>query len=218
MTRRLAVCAAASAIVAVGLACGGGRSAGGGGVSISVDCDNALVWNGARYVSDGRLPVDAGAKLGAARVPPCRAPGQEGGRRGRDVQVHRLPGVPPALALGVDGEGFAYFAEGFLLALRSHPLHERVYGSAARPRPPSRRCARAYEWNATVVNVPAITDGIFVRPDGARDAFLELHAETKVTGFARSGHPYLRRGDLVHVRGVICPGRDFVVNAVRPSD
>lgn len=218
MTWRFATRAVATALAASGLfGCGGGESSGGGDVSVRVDCEDTVVWHDTTYVSYGTLRVDRAASLGRARVPACQAPGQDGGRRARNVHVHRLAGVPPALAVGVGGQRSPYLAEGFLLPLKSHPLHDRVYGSARQPRRPSARCRQRFSWNAVVQRAPAISHGIFVRPERERDAYVKLHADTRVTGFARSGHPFLRPGDLIRAAGVICPAGTFVANAVAPS-
>lgn len=184
--------------------------------SLNIECRDSVVWRGVTYVSDGELRVTRRASLGNGQIP-CRGGNAERGAGvPRSARIQRFGDVPPAVAIAVEGKEFAYFADGFLVPLRSHPLHRRVYGSDARPRPPGRRCRGSYTWDATVVSViPPRGEGIVVRRRNGGEVFLRVHARTRVRGLSKHGHPYLRRGDLVRLRGVTCPRSNLVVNIVR---
>jgi hypothetical protein len=212
----------ASAIAAALAGCGGSSPQGtpsGDNTTTTVECNDSVVtWRGQAYGAYDAISARAEGSLGNARRADCTARENSGAPAPlTDVPISRVRGVPPAVAIAVSGDDSVYIAEGYLLPLRSHPLHGRVYGRTDRPPRPSPRCRDTYDWTGSVAAVPAGATGIYVRPTGERDAFLELHARTRVSGFVRAGHPYLREGDLVRVRGVRCANGDLVLNSLSPS-
>lgn len=185
--------------------------------SLRVECMDSVVWRGVTYLSDQQVRVTPGPSVGSGRIP-CRGGDPSQANSSPDiVRVHRFGAVPPAVAIAVEGKKYAYYAQGFPLPLRSHPLHRRVYGSDKRPKAPSRACGDGWEWDAVVSSVVAPNaDGIVVRrQDDRSEQFLKLHAEMRVVGLSRYGLPYLRRGDRVRASGVTCPGRNLVLNEIR---
>lgn len=77
---------------------------------------------------------------GVARCVDTETSGAGCGGGGRDdgaeaLEVFRLPGVDRAVAVGARRPfgSTAYLAPGYLVAVPSHPLHDKVYGSARKP-------------------------------------------------------------------------------------
>ena len=161
-------------------------------------CAATLQWNGDTYFGTGgefTAPVEP---LGEAIDPGC-------GKQ-ETVGVTRVPGVSPQLAImRVGGVPAAlYLNAGFFLMLESHPLHRRMLGDGQVPR--LRSCDGRRTVEGTVVDTP-FNDSVRIRAGRDETAVL-VRPRTRIEGFRRAGHPYLRRGDLVRARVRRCEYRD----------
>ena len=177
----------------------------------SADCAATLQWNGDTYFGTGGDFAAPGEPLGDATDPGC-------GKR-QTVGVAHVPGVSPQLAImRVGGEpGGVYLNAGFFVMLSGHPLHRRVVGDGQVPR--LRSCDGRWTVEGTVVETP-FNDSVRIRTGRDETAAL-VRPRTRIEGFERAGHPYLRRGDLVRARGRRCESRDegpqLVVRQIEPA-
>jgi hypothetical protein len=177
--------------------------------ALGTSCEEAVEWNGVLYVS---VPVreapEPGAALGEGEIPDCVV----GGRcapPGESVEVVRLKGVDPSVAVGArDG---VYLAPGTLPALTDHPLHDAAYGS---PTSPSyrQRCGEPFVFTGEVEHAsgnlrvdlaaPAPNQLEQLADDGL--VWVEVDAGTAVEGFDRNGVATFEDGAPVEVTARIC--------------
>jgi hypothetical protein len=179
-------------------------------VALGTSCAEAVEWNGVVYVSVGQVQEEPepGAALGEGEIPDC-----EGGGRcapaGESVEVVRLRGVDPAVAVGArDG---VYLAPGTLPALPDHPLHDAVYGS---PTSPSyrRRCAEPFAFAGEVEQASGSlwVDLADPAPDQLEEladdglVLVEVDARTVAEGFDRNGVATFEDGAPVEITARIC--------------
>ena len=98
-------------------------------------CAPVVQWNDVVYfAADTDETPRFGPSLGQAIVPPCYDQGESGcsrGEKGEGIEIFRLPGIDPHIAIGADQQ--AFLAPGFIPAQPSHPLHEAIYGSKTQP-------------------------------------------------------------------------------------
>jgi hypothetical protein len=180
--------------------CGSGR----GHVSGPPLCVSRITWDGTVYYGakfPSRLP--ATLALGTGGRPTCG--GANGGEAGASstVEVRRLAGVEPRVAVAVQGEpDHAYLARGYFVQLPSHPLHQAL-SESERLRSELRGCAntRPIAFEGTV---HSSTGAAIAVSRGGSDAFLFVDPYTRVRGLVRDGLPYVAPGRRVAVEAVAC--------------
>jgi hypothetical protein len=179
-------------------------------------CAARITWDGAVYYGQAfpsRLP--ATLTLGTGGRPTCRD--SNGGEAGASstVDVRRLAGVDPRVAVAVRGEpDIAYLAVGYFIELASHPLHGAVEWS---PRSLNELigCAKSppMRVEGTIRYGPSPRLEVSERDRVARryvgsEALLFVDAHTRVERLARNGLPYVAQGTRVAVDAVGCLTRD----------
>lgn len=165
-----------------------------------------LIWRGDTYHGTGELtaPPPRGRELGVGVVPGCNdTPGAESAPD-RDVRLVAIEGVTARVAVYVDDEPFAYVAGGYLVESPRHPLHDAIFGSAARPDEHAGfRCGEPRLLRARVEAAPAL--GRVFRVEGMNaeaesllerydDGAVFVDAATAVSGFDREGIPFVEEG------------------------
>jgi hypothetical protein len=194
-------------------------------------CAARVTWNGRVYYGEtfASLPP-ATLLLGTGGRPTCG--GINGGEAGASstVQVRRLIGVDPRVAVAVKGEPeHAYLAPGYFVQLPSHPLH-RSLPPRQRSRSELKGCAatRRVELAGTVRSstgagiVRSSTGAGIGVARGRGEAFLFVDSFTRLRGLERYGLPYVAAGQHVAVDATAClwPGgrlRKLVPRLVRPA-
>ena len=177
----------------------------------NASCAAALQWNGDTYFGSGGDVLAPGEPLGQAIDPGC---GDQ-----QTVGVARVPGVSPQLAIAraAGPRDTVYLNAGFFVMLESHPLHHRVIGDYSVPR--LRSCTNRRTVEGTVVETP-FNYSVRIR-SGQEETSLLVRPRTRIEGFMRGGHPYLRQGDLVRARVQRCEIRDagpqLIARGIRPS-
>ncbi|MFL5939825.1 MAG: hypothetical protein ACJ75Q_05915 [Gaiellaceae bacterium] len=185
-------------------------------------CAARVTWNGAVYF-DETFPTlpPATLILGTGGRPTCG--GINGGEAGASstVQVRRLIGVDPRVAVAVNGEPeHAYLTRGYFVQLPGHPLH-RSLRPWQRSRSELEGCAatRPVEVAGTV----RFSTGAGIDIERGRgEAFLFVDPFTRVRGMERNGLPYVGPGQRIAVDATAClwPGgrlRKFVPRLIRPA-
>jgi hypothetical protein len=99
-----------------------------------------------------------------------------------------------------------YVAEDTLVALRDHPLHRYLFGSADRPDLTSGRRCRPVALTAKVVNVGG--NGLLIDPDKPA---VRVEARTVVDGPVVDGVPRIPKGATVRIQALRCKGRRGLV-------
>jgi hypothetical protein len=96
------------------------------------DCPAELVWEDNDYRgSDVRLPAGRGEELGEATVPAC------GARQERRVQVARIPGIDPSVAVSSAEDAFTvWVAEDARAQDYPEPLDRILYGLSCEEKGP----------------------------------------------------------------------------------
>jgi hypothetical protein len=132
-------------------------------------------------------------------------------QRRRTYETRR--GIPPSVALF---DAFPserdkvrvrmYVAEDTLVALRNHPLHRYVYGSAKRPDLSAGRRCRPVALTAKVVNV--WWSALLIDPDKPP---VRVEARTVVDGPLLDGVPRIPKGATVRIQALRCKGRRALV-------
>jgi hypothetical protein len=193
-------------------------------VSGGASCAARITWNGTVYYGEagfGRLPSTL--MLGTGGRPTCRD--SNGGEAGASttVDVRRLAGVGPRVAVAVGGEpNVAYLARGYFIQLASHPLHAALEWSprslneltGCAKSPPMRLEGIARPGGALVVEVSK-RDEVASRYVG-HEAFLFVDSYTQIEGFSRNGLPYIGPGTRVAVEAVACLWRNGTLRKVVP--
>jgi Family of unknown function (DUF6281) len=185
-------------------------------VSSGASCAARITWDGALYYGQTfpSLPPST-LSLGTGGRPTCSdANGGEAGAS-TTVQVRRLLGVDPRVAVAVQGDRYAaYLAAGYFVQLPSHPLHGRIEWSA-RSLDELIGCAksRTMRLKGRVRYGPSTRLDVSERDAVARryvgaEALLFVDARTRVDGLARNGLPYVAPGTAVAVDAVGCLGSD----------
>ncbi|MFL5920979.1 MAG: hypothetical protein ACJ75Q_11610 [Gaiellaceae bacterium] len=167
-------------------------------------CVSRVIWQGTVYYGNkfpSRLP--ATLILGTGGLPTCGD--VNGGEAGASsiVEVRRLAGVDPRVAVAIRGEpDVAYLARGYFVQLPSHPLHQALSRSE-RSRSELKGCAetRPLTFKGTVRSSNGATIGV---SRGRREAFLFVDAYTRVRGLERNGLPYVPLGPRISVRATAC--------------
>jgi len=185
-------------------------------------CAARVTWNGTIYYGEtfSSLPP-ATLVLGTGGRPTCAD--VNGGEAGASstVEVRRLIGVDPRVAVAVKGEPeHAYLARGYFVQLPSHPLH-RSLRPWQRSRSELKGCAatRRVELAGTVRSSTGAGIGV---ARGRSKAFLFVDPFTRVRGLDRNGLPYVAPRQRVAVDATAClwPGgrlRKLVPRLVRPA-
>jgi len=148
------------------------------------DCPSRIVFNGEkRFASSvrGDLPP-VGPPL-KARDPGCGQTTPAG-----DVVVYTLRGVAPEVAL-VAGSSL-YLSPAYFIQVRSHPLHDAVFGS---PREPDEARGKPCRRLASAV----------LRTEEVRGRW-RLDSRTRIDAPLWNGVPQPRPGQTVRVQGVLC--------------
>jgi hypothetical protein len=223
----------AAALLAAG--CGGEESRE-RGVS-EPDCAAQLVWQGVAHNSSGDRvrPSTLGKPLGKGRISGC------GGDAAYQVNVVRIRGVSPQVAVGVEGNDwpYAWLARGYILESPIHPLHDSVFGSVEKPDAEEGfDCGRTRAIRVRALTTPAFdTQPLTVEAEDDQlqsfllredvDGIVTLDAHSVVSGFARDGIPFLQAGDEFSLTLRECVGkateaglaglRKLVVKDVSPS-
>jgi hypothetical protein len=117
-------------------------------------------------------------------------------------------GIPPSVAM-FDAFPYErgnarvrmYVAEDTLTALRGHPLHPYLYGSAKRPDLTSGRRCRPVALSAKVVSVGG--NGLLIDPDKPA---VRVEARTVVDGPVLDGVPRIPNGASVRIQALRCKG------------
>ena len=194
--------AASAAVVCSG--CGAGKEH----ALAPPTCAARITWNGHVYFGETFAKVPpATLMLGTGGRPTCAdANGGEAGAS-QAVEVRRMIGVDPRVAVAVEGEReHAYLARGYFVQLPSHPLH-RALGRFQRTRSELEGCAttRRLAFRGTVRSDTGAT--LAVRR-GRRETVLFVDAFTRFQGLDRNGLPYVEPGERIAVGAVECRGRD----------
>jgi Family of unknown function (DUF6281) len=201
---------AACLLLCVG--CGSGERQ----VSGPPPCASRITWDGTVYY-DERFPsrLPATLTLGTGGRPTCGdAHGGEAGASST-VEVRRLAGVDPRVAVAVQGEPeHAYLARGYFVQLPSHPLHQAL-SRAQRMRSELEGCAdtRPLAFEGTVRSSTGATIGV---SKGKGEAFLFVDQYTRVQGLARNGLPYVAPGQRIAVEAMVCLWPDGRLRKVVP--
>jgi uncharacterized protein DUF6281 len=212
----------AACLVAVCAGCGASQHRLSGG---SGSCASRITWQGAVYYGQlfpAQLP--ATLTLGTGGRPTCMD--SNGGEAGASstVDVRRLAGVDPRVAVAVRGEpDVAYLAAGYFLQLPSHPLHDAVTWPAralneligCRLSPPL-RLEGATRYGPSLSLDVSKRDGIAQRYVRADQVLLFVDGKTRVDGLERNGLPYVPAGTMVAVEAVGCLTRGGKLAKVVP--
>jgi Family of unknown function (DUF6281) len=175
-------------------------------------CAARITWDGTVYYGQtfpSRLP--ATLTLGTGGRPTCRD--SHGGEAGASstVEVRRLSGVEPRVAVAVQGEPeHAYLAAGYFIQLPSHPLHGAIEWSS-RSLNELIGCAKSppMRVEGTIRYGPSASLDVSGRDDVARryvgsEALLFVDARTHVERLSRNGLPYIAPGTKVAVEAIGC--------------
>ena len=200
-----------------------------GGAS-ATSCAPAVEWNGVTYEQIGDVSVGVGAKLGEGVRPPCE---RERGCSAPDAEtatVMRVRGVDPDVAVTLAQDPTPYAAPGYFVELPTHPLHSALFGGPRRPiakagwwcRPPFELRAEVSAVPPAVFRVDGEESEVNVRyRDGDEGVAIVVDAETRIEGLAKSGLPYVERGDWVSIVSREClasGGRaQLVAERMRPA-
>jgi len=192
-------------VLSLALGCGG-EAEDGSGPGPEGECLARLVWDDVTYYSAGRLDdqLALGKQLGQGHIPRCS------GAPGPALNVVRIRGVDPAVAVAAEGEGdppYAWLAPGYVPESPRHPLHDAIYGSPSQPDAEAGfRCEAPLSLRARALNTPAFDFTSlqvaaddeefesFLRADDV-DGIVSFDADTTVEGHDRDGIPYVRAGD-----------------------
>jgi hypothetical protein len=162
-------------------------------------CAATVAFGGQSYAGSSLLDGD-GAELTGGVLPGCSdtvvtdASGRNIAPHEPDTPVvlHRVAGTPARLAVAYNGR--IYFARGYLPQLASHPLHAAW---AKHNQVAATSCGKPWRVRATALTTP--TPGpVPVRTGGGRHTFLQLAADTRVTGLDRAGYAYLGEGRQIN--------------------
>ena len=199
--------------------------------ALGESCADVLEWRGVIYEGlyeerneRSREPAFAG-QLATSAIDTCSGAESSGcrGDEGESVDVFRLRGVDPEIAFGVRSRlSRVYLAPGYFIRLRSHPLHDAIYGRGAEDPPTDeyRRwsCRRPLEVAATVANadpwyLSLRFEGDQIRRDTSGETHVAVDVKTTVRGQTRNALPYVEEGDriLARVRECTSRGRYAVV-------
>lgn len=181
------------------------------------DCTAQLVWNGVAHHSSGARvgPSLLGKPLGRGRIPGC------GGDAAYQVNVVRIRGASPQVAVGVEGNDwpYAWLAPGYILESPLHPLHDSVFGSAEKPDAEEgfncggMRAIRARALTTPAFDIQPLTvetednqlQSFLLREDV--DGIVTVDAHSVVSGFERDGIPFLKAGDEFSLTVRECVGK-----------
>ncbi|HEV2813009.1 MAG TPA: hypothetical protein VGW10_07150 [Solirubrobacteraceae bacterium] len=194
---------------------------GAGAQTASAACPEAAVLNGVVYYGG---PAPDGLRLGrevrGGVIPGCNDSvhidenGQRVGEPERDtpVRMRRIRDVAAQIAVTVpDRPGRIFLAVGFLLELRSHPLHRELSSGQQHDRT---RCGAREVRKGPLRWTPGW--GVrFAIGDTDRAKDIEVDRLTRVEGAPRvQGTPRFTRGDRLTVHGRRC-GQSFVADRIR---
>ena len=212
----------AACLVAVCAGCGHSQQRVSGGAG---SCAARITWHGAVYYGElfpSHLP--ATLTLGTGGRPTCRD--SNGGEAGASstVDVRRLAGVDPRVAVAVRGEpDVAYLAAGYFLQLPSHPLHGSI---AWAPRSLNEligcRLTQPLRIEGATRYGPSLSLDVSKRDETARryvradEVPLFVDGKTRVEDLERNGLPYVPAGTRVAVEAVGCLTRDGKLAKVVP--
>jgi hypothetical protein len=179
-------------------------------------CAARITWDGTVYygqVFPSRLP--ATLTLGTGGRPTCRD--SYGGEAGASstVDVRRLAGVDPRVAVAVRGEpDAAYLAAGYFVELPSHPLHQAI-DWPARSLNELIGCSKSppMRVEGTIRYGPSTSLDVSQRDEVARryvgaEVLLFVDAQTRVERLSRNGLPYIADGTEIAVDAVGCLTRE----------
>lgn len=199
-------------------------------------CADVLEWRGVVYegVADLATPP-LGERLREPAFDACetdvgvvhRTPGCQGREATTEAEsdaprelsspVFRIRGVDPAIAIALRSDGTrAYLAPGYFIRLRSHPLHEAMYGRRSDDRPTDgyRRwsCGRPLKIAGTVMRASAWDlrmrfAGDQIRHDSTGENHVAVDVRTTLSGRIRNGLPYVEQGSRVVARVRECTSR-----------
>jgi uncharacterized protein DUF6281 len=180
--------------------------------SAPAGCFFAVDWNGTAYYGRSYALPPLGGELGTASAPACTdVLGGEAGAS-RLVEVRRIAGIVPTLAIAVKGDAaHAYLAAGYFVELPSHPLH---VGSAGQPDALA-GCATTGPLKLEGVvqrNAPSLVLRVSRRGSLARRyvgsrAVLSIDAHTRIERLSRGGLPFIGIGRRLAVDAVGCRDR-----------
>jgi Family of unknown function (DUF6281) len=201
----------AGLLVCVGCSSGASPDLVSGGV-----CAARITWDGTVYYGQ-TFPsrLHATLTLGTGGRPTCRD--SHGGEAGASstVEVRRLSGVDPRVAVAVRGEpDAAYLAAGYFIELPGHPLHAALEWT---PRSLNELigCAKSppMRVEGTIRYGPAPGLDVSERDDVASryvasEALLFVDAHTRVEGLSRNGLPYVAPGADVTIDAIGCLTRE----------
>ena len=212
----------AALLVAVCAGCGASEHRVSGG---SGSCADRITWQGAVYYGElfpSHLP--ATLTLGTGGRPTCRD--SNGGEAGASstVDVRRLAGVDPRVAVAIRGEpDVAYLAAGYFLQLPSHPLHHAVDWP---PRSLNEligcRLTPPFRIEGAIRYGPSASLDVWKRDETARryvpagKVLLFVDGKTQVQDLARNGVPYVAPGTEVAVDALGCLTHDGKLAKVVP--
>jgi hypothetical protein len=137
------------------------------------------------------------------------------------VNVVRIRGVSPRVAVGVEGNDwrYAWLAPGYILESPLHPLHDSVFGSVENPDAEEGfNCGGTRAIRVRAVTTPAFDvqpltveaeddqlQSFLVREDV--DGIVTVDAHSVVSGFQLDGIPFLQAGDEFSLTLRECVGK-----------
>jgi hypothetical protein len=162
-------------------------------------CTAVVVWNDVSYAGVSLDPPypRPGAPLGDGMVPGCNDGG--GDEPATSVDVREVEGLPPKVAVTIDGAPDALYTNPAYYVFR--PLPDG---------PGRRRRGAACEFAGEVVGV----DYLRVRAR-RREWLVRVDEATRTEGFDRGTMPYLRPDDRVRVRGHGCGGGAMIADRIK---
>jgi len=171
------------------------------GQARAASCAPTLTWRGTVYYSGfGVRGVDLGARVGTGLQPYCPSTGPPAEGPPTRLELRRIRGVLPAVAVGLTRARRVYLADGYVIESPLHPLHRFLGGSPSigSPSEPRGSCGAAFRRTGRVTSTPP--NAIRV---GRAQYFVD--ARTVFSGrVTRHGIPYLGRGMRVGLSAVRC--------------
>jgi hypothetical protein len=204
---------ALAALAAVMAGCGGGAD------SADASCSSGVQWRGTLYLGqiDKGFPRADGALAPPGVVPACNDQ-PDSHEPDRPATVQRVAGVPPALALRVEGDDrLIYLPLGYFTALPGHPLHDAVWKDGGHP-----YVAGGGRCHVTGRITDAFDRFITVHPATGRNVTVIVDVRTRVSGLrGAAGQPLFAKGLTIAVAGRRChaggAGRAITARTIRPA-
>jgi hypothetical protein len=192
----------------------------------NLDCPFPLLWNDVRYEAGIDLPPSSklGPEIGPGVVLGCGSE-ETGSYPDEDVDVRRIEGVPPSVAVAALLEGASepvvWLAHGYLVESPRHPLHAAVVESwGLDDGREGFTCGEAQATRARALSTPAPGQPLEIEADepevealltapGTR-RLVSVEPGTDLSGLERYGVPSIERGDEFVLSLRVCDGDESV--------